>query len=1157
MASLLRDPTRLRKQIDELLALMKTRQIDGDGIEALAECCFRLAMHPTTAVEESFDLLRRAFKVDGANPRYAYHLARLYFLHGRLNQAASWLELAYRLCPTSHRIWSHISLLQMELNAVYRGDDRYEPDVLRLRSEDISKLVKAGKDNLTSELIVFEPPPSRAEIERKKRHNYDRLVEDREPSEEQNNGGARPRPAREARRYLNANQCRWSGIDDLRVEQMLEAEPSNRTLRALAGHLQELVQAVSRRPGGVAGFAILAIEWIISGYPVGAIRRLRKEGPPQVNGPSLELLDLVCELYEADEEELPYLISGALVEGRIPPLLAALVHQRRLLWRPLEFRSVATYRAARGFLATSRRETLEHENARKSQTERANDYAKKLTLAVKSLSPKQPAPLEDIPPEEAVEMLDVESVKEKFCKLEKTARMLDELRKQAFAFLKERLSPLAAAPPDDQEYSQAVADKKAFDHLVPALKSASIAGLDHLGRLLKAVAGLGGPDILKDFDCARRAPSTVMSAGLGDADMPKGFNRNKEELSKLLAGLENLGNFEKALRRIDNQLASAKGRFSVSALPCSIELTGMLNQIAAAYDGAEQTVKEAAPGDQARALEEKPFVVGGNEPVNSTTKSEEAAKELTGLEALENAIERADREIARMFRKAGATFNAYSLHSKLLAPIRAIRLSVRAREAETYYRLGRRREARRIWSEILREDRLDVGALKNIAICDTAESDAANSLASWRSYAEAIYFLGIANDSPRASARERVEFHRSFSNAYAPAFLFEKLDNDWANKIDEMAFNSFIASPGRVRNFVEHKLLEFLNAKLDFTSPPLILGVSRSEGSQTRAEAKERLLAFAGDACALLPERVRGAFTDSVKRHVEGAFEACASTRRLTQKKDIKYPEEKDRQMQLLTDLCHLKYKLWVTAQKGKDFVKHMTSVEFLGQLARLDSIPLGQSHEFIRSVAGSLRIADPSELLESMKHISENVIVLLLQFIFTEGNDPEEDGLRKRQYRRLIDQWVNHPVMVDHLDIIDDPQHFYPQVVKENFQTGGPQVTTTLREWSERYPELTGPSRLLALILNQEKKFDEAIQVLDRVCSVGFHKERVTSCHYDRMTVWYNRGALASQVGNPDEAKRCLRQSLKDADYVIGNSKDEKEVEQAKKRKVELKQYI
>ena len=45
-----------------------------------------------------------------------------------------------------------------------------------------------------------------------------------------------------------------------------------------------------------------------------------------------------------------------------------------------------------------------------------------------------------------------------------------------------------------------------------------------------------------------------------------------------------------------------------------------------------------------------------------------------------------------------------------------IESDIRAREAETYYRLGRRREARRIWNSLLAEDGLDTDLLKNIAV---------------------------------------------------------------------------------------------------------------------------------------------------------------------------------------------------------------------------------------------------------------------------------------------------------------------------------------------------------------------------------------------------------------------------------------------------------
>ncbi|MDQ3804795.1 MAG: hypothetical protein M3416_13305, partial [Acidobacteriota bacterium] len=526
------------------------------------------------------------------------------------------------------------------------------------------------------------------------------------------------------------------------------------------------------------------------------------------------------------------------------------------------------------------------------------------------------------------------------------------------------------------------------------------------------------------------------------------------------------------------------------------------------------------------------------------------------LGALERAIERTDREIARLFKEANDGFAHYSPRARHSPPIQALRITVRAREAETLYRLGHRARARGIWNELLREDRLDLNALKNIAVCDSANSDIAGALTSWRRYAEALYFYDVIGKSPRPHAKARADFHRGFGNAYAPAFLFEKLEAGWADKIDRDAAHSFLGSPGRLRSFVDHKLLEFFNAKLDFRSAPLILGVSRNEGEQVRAAAKESLLAFADGVSGLLPERVRAAFADTSKRHVEEAFAACASAKRRMLKKDVHYSEEEPRQVQLVVDFCHLKYKLFVMVNSDQEFVKHLSSVNFLSQFKRLDAIPLGQSQEFLTPAAISLGLKEPEELTRFMTRLSGHVVFSLLRFIFAGRGDREEDELRKRQYGRLLKVWIKHEAFADFLDRIDDPQDFYPEEVRLAFGTGeiDERVVRILYEWHERYPELTGPARLLALALHEQGKSKETIEVLDRACGLGFHQKGVLSARVSRMFAWYNLGA---QSEDRAEVISCLRSSLRDALYVLEHGEEGEEVTRATKIKGEIEQHL
>jgi hypothetical protein len=1119
---LLSEPGDLREYYDQLLAHRRTHPFDVEYTEALAECSFRLAVHPETPPEKAFELLQRAIKIDGANPKYAYHLARLYFIHGEFQQAAVWLRVAARLCPTSHRIWTHVSLLQRELNACYYGDESFEPDVLRKRSDEIAAAVRAGQDNVAQKLLDFVPPKSLAAIEREKRQAKDRggSVEDQsraknepEKSDDQPGNGNRP-TAKQVRRLLNPNRCRWSGINDLLIEQTLEAAPSKRTLKTLIGYLEEVAAMAPERRNGFSAFAILGIQWILCGYPVATIQRLRAGLRTEVTTSSLELLDLVCTLYEIPSSELPQQLATALEMGELPPLLTGLIHQRRLLWKPLEFRSLATYRAARKFLALAKQTTPDTEEARKAQRASANEYVRKLIRATEALNPQPPAQLEDLITEQTVtDTRDEETVTQRFEQLCQIALAFETHRQNAFHYLKTQLEPLAREATDGAAYSQATTDAEAFGRLLNAFKQASEIGTRRLDSLLKIVNTLNSEQL------------------------PEEFNRRKEECDKQFKALANLGNFEKVLKRIDGQLAETRSRFDVNGGTCSPVLAETLNAVTTAF-----------PVDGVPTQKDHPVSSTNDAPAEP--RKTEVPAGLDHLQALAWALARTEREITELFKAANSSFDPYSSHARCLPPLQALRLSTRAREAETLYRLGQRRTARRIWQEMLREDRVATNVLKNIAICDTAQVDVAATLISWRVYVEALYFQDILRDSPRPHARARADFHRNFSNAYAPAFLTGTLDNKWEERIDFSAARTFLNSSGRVRSFVDHKLLEFLNARFDFKSPPLVLGVGRTEGEATRRAARDNLLTFINDVSPLIPERLRQGFTSLAQRQITQAYEACTSAKRLILDKEV-YEKEQEQQLELVTEVCHLKFKLLLIVINNQEFVKHISSLDFLTELARLDTVPLKESGRFLESAAGKLG-KHAKDMLEVMSLLSDHLVNALVKFIFTDADDHQDDELRMRQYRRLIDSWIKHPGLARYLDLIDHPQHFYPDYIINAFQseTFDYQCIAILSSWHKRYPELTGPAKLLSGILYQQEKFRECILVLDKTCKLGFHKENLISCHYTRMLARYNLAASTQD-------QSLLRPVLKDAEHVIEYSKSEKEIEEARKVKEQIRKYI
>ncbi len=331
-----------------------------------------------------------------------------------------------------------------------------------------------------------------------------------------------------------------------------------------------------------------------------------------------------------------------------------------------------------------------------------------------------------------------------------------------------------------------------------------------------------------------------------------------------------------------------------------------------------------------------------------------------GLPRLEQVLATVLRRVEGRFADAQATFEPYSPQARRLAPIQALRQSVTAREADALFRLGSITAARRAWSRILRDDALDLGALKNVAVADAADPDDLRDLGSWRRYAETLYYYDIVAGSPHLRAPARCELHREYGMAYAPSAL-ATVGRDDAMKalatIDASVLIGFLGSRARVRLFVNHTLLEILNAWLSFTSPPLILGVTRTESEVLRTRARDDLLAFVHEVCQLAPARVRGPFAELCAERVHAAHRACGSPERLTRERDPAYDTEVAEHVALITKIGDLKARLWVLLMEGDpDAVFRVEHLGVLNDLARLDCVPIAGSPELLRRAAAELK---------------------------------------------------------------------------------------------------------------------------------------------------------------------------------------------------------
>ncbi len=700
-----------------------------------------------------------------------------------------------------------------------------------------------------------------------------------------------------------------------------------------------------------------------------------------------------------------------------------------------------------------------------------------------------------------------------FLSLEEKAQRLAERRDRLWHIIREHLAPVAPEKDDAAVFAQWRSDCQCAQQVVPRLQQAA--------------------------ERCRESLEDLLNQAAADPSMPRppDLTAYQEAVNACLNRVI-LGPLRRKLTEF-NRTIQAAGEAAPRQAPSPMaELTDLLREL---QDLEPQVSGEETP--EAAASSPSPAEDQGPDPPPSADR---AGEEAAPPDTLQNALAYLEREVDQVFQAALAPLEAYPVELRESPPFQSLRRAVQAWQAETRFRLEDYPRAQRLWHDIRQRERVDAGLLKNFAICATQEDPWRQGLSSWRNYLEVLYFLDILAGSPRPLARPRAEFHRSYGQAFAPAFLSD-FDPDpkwqkwswpkWQEKIDGPALVAFCTSPGRVRNFVEHKLLEFFHARFAATSPPLILGISRADGERARTRAWETGVAFLETLTPLFPPRIRAGFQDLAARHLDQALKACTSPRRLLAAKDPDYEEEKEHLRLLLQDFCFLKLKLSAALQESREVVRSLPSLDFLNELARLDQVPIGLNEALLREAVGQHLRLTPERAQRLMTELSDHLIKRLLAFIFGPADTPEDSHLQQQQYQRLITEWVKLPVFAEMLDFIDDPQAFYPPEVREGLQQSdpSPEAAEILRGWHERYPELSGPTRFLAMLLNREEKFEEAIEALTRTIDQGFHDQGVKSCRYQRMLTWFERSQVEEKQGRATEALQSLTRAREDADLLIG----------------------
>ncbi|WP_405570299.1 hypothetical protein OG418_37155 [Streptomyces phaeochromogenes] len=1107
--------------------------------EALVEACFRIGVHPGTEPATALVLLARAHRLDSQNPKHPYHVGLLYLRHGRPEAAVRWLTAAASLSPANHRIWAHLSSALKGLDERGPGaDDSGDP---KARAEAIAATVREGRDD-------FDPDAA-------------------EP----------------ALPLLRPGECRWTGIHDMQADGRLRGRTAERTRDAVAAELESIAELADHRRGGTAAFTVLAVQWMVYGYPTATVRRLAKRLPPD-DGPATRLLHLVCDLFETDRAELPARLADCLTERSLPDVLIALIHRRRLFWRPLRFPDLGAHAAAREFTDG---DPARHEKALRS--------------ASRALGAEPPEPMADVPVASDADEPEAVGPDERLAEFEAAASQLHGLIGEAQTHAK---ALAKGSVGDAADYARVLGDKETLAGMVDRLEALRLARLETLQRF-KALepAGLVMPfevfhqrleecealfqqspgslrTILnkkvgrklaakqKEFGTAPAAPSDQVLALQEKLSAVEG-----QEPSDGPAGGPGIADAEPTYE--GRACADARVTPNARATADSQAATGGPGTAGtpATADGPVTAGSQEAPGGAATANTRA--TANGSATVGSTAACPRPSPlpvppppalpaDAGPRDRVAHALAVAEHALDANFVEAWQTLDVYPAEAKHREAVSLLRAYLGGRQAEAELRLGRTTAARRRWGAMLTDDPLHPAVLRNLAVAHTSSGDLGPAAQTWSRYLEALYLRDLLNGDIRRGAAERAEVHRVLAGSFGTAPLCARSAPDGELDGDLRQMAPVLAAAGKVGIAVTHLRLEELNHTLSQRGPTLLLGVGRSVGEADLDAARDRRTAAVETAVQALPARVRGPFEKQCRRMIDEAHREASETHGRTRRPG----DEAEERAHLEWTRGRILWKLRISkAVMGADADWPLTeySGDVIANLRLIDELPLDPADEVLLRSVHQLGVqGDPKEFVERHNQLSDLAGRFALGQIFTAAEETASGTATRHfpdRFRRTCRSWGRNAGAIpeEYADHLDDPERLYHPSARSAFailaKSGVPgddreravveAAVTGLERWVERLPGATGPARALARLLGSLDRHDEVLEVLSRAEREAFSargRERL-AVSFVRLDI--GRGEFAEAVQRlrtlleTDSDSEQLRRLLADAyNRWIGSGK-------------------
>lgn len=985
---------------------------DGQA-KALAEGLFRIAVHPGTAPATALRYLLRAHRQDGTNPKHPYHVGLFYLRYGRPEAAVRWLAAAAALAPSNHRIWAHLSLAYSELDEREKGVSGYGGEH-RARAEAIAGTIRAGRDDFDQELARPVPP------------------------------------------LLRPGECRWSGVRDMAADTRLRGATIERTRDMLSAELDGIAGLADRREGGAAAVAVLAVQWLVYGYPVATVRRVANLLPPG-DSPARRLLLLVCDLFEADLAGLPARLAGCLAEGALPDLLIGLIHQQRLLWRPLRFPDLGAHAAAREFTGG---DPSRHEKA--------------LEAALRALGASPPAPMPDVPQADGPGAEDTVGPDERLAAFEDVSAELTALAEAS----KAHAASLAKDPLDSEAgVARVLADHEILTGLLDRLKALGQAWL----LLLQRFTGVEPSGLVMEFAAYQQRV--------------RDCEKCLQDLPESLAGLRNI-----LQKKVGRKLQKAKEAFPATTPVPSGDALALAERMARLEDAhpAGNPPSEPAPATPTAA----PGAAAGPPEAPSPAQAPLPA-DASERERVAHTLGAVERQLDDNFAASWRTMDAYPARFRQRPAVALLRAYLAGHQAETLLRLGHATAAARRWNSMLADEPMNPAVLRNLAVAHTGMGDPGQAAQAWSRYLEALYLRDLLHGGVGRGGAVRAELHRVLAGSFGTAALTVTSTPDGEPSEDLRQVPPVLASAGKVAIAVAHLRLEELNRVLSYRSPVLLLGVDRSVGDDELAAARDARDALAETAARALPDRVRAPFVKLCHQLINDACQEASRPGGRTRRADDESQEEahlawaRERYLwkrRIFSSLVDEKADWHVTGYSG----------DVIANLRLIDGLPLDPDDGILMMAVRQLSQEDPLLVVKRLNDLSDLACNVALGRILEAAEQATANPAATRfpdQFRAAVRSWERSGVPDAYIRYLDDPQQLYYPSARPAFgileATGAPasrrerEIVTTavtaLARWVSRLPGATGPARALAELLASLGRHDEARVVLAQARDEAF----------------------------------------------------------------------